>query len=115
MNRRFKVLNICSWYPNDLKPTLGNFIQKHPESIALYNDVISLAIFPDTNIEKHRIKINEKDNLVELVIYYPKRIKGFKFINRIINFWNHVKAFRMGYRIVKDKFQKPDIVHLTIP
>lgn len=114
MNRRFKVLNICSWYPNDLKPTLGNFVQKHAESIALYNDVISLAIFPDTNIEEHRMTINEKDNLVELVIYYPKRIKGFKFINRIINFWNHVKAFQMGYRIVKDKFQKPDIVHLNI-
>jgi glycosyltransferase involved in cell wall biosynthesis len=114
MNRRFKVLNICSWYPNDLKPTLGNFVQKHAESIALCNDVISLAIFPDTNIEKHRITINEKDNLVEHVIYYPKRMKGFKFINRIINFWNHVKAFRMGYQIVKDKFQKPDIVHLNI-
>jgi len=114
MNRRFKVLNICSWYPNDLKPTLGNFVQKHAESIALYNDVISLAIFPDSNIEKHRMTINEKNNLVELVIYYPKRIKGFIFINRIINFWNHVKAFRMGYQIVKDKFQKPDIVHLNI-
>jgi glycosyltransferase involved in cell wall biosynthesis len=114
MNRRFKVLNICSWYPNDLKLTLGNFVQKHAESIALYNDVISLAIFPDTNVEKHRMTINEKDNLVELVIYYPKRIAGVKFINRIINFWNHVKSFRMGYRIVKDKFQKPDIVHLNI-
>lgn len=114
MNRRFKVLNICSWYPNDFNPTLGNFVQKHAESISIQNDVITLAIFPDSSTQKQRFVQNIGNNLEEIIIYYPKRIKGFYIFNLIRNFIAHVKAFNAGYALVKSKMGKPDIVHLNI-
>ena len=112
--KRFKVLTICSWYPNDLKPTLGNFVQKHAESIALYNDVVSLAIFPSTEEIDVRMQESKSKSLHEIVLYYPKKTSGFKPFRLVTNFFSHRKAFKMGYKRAKELIGKPDIVHLNI-
>jgi len=114
ISKKFKVLTICSWYPNDLKPTLGNFVQKHAESIARYNDVIALAIFPSTEEKTIRMQENKSDLLHELVIYYPKKATGFKPFRLVKNYFSHRKAFKKGYKRVQELFGKPDIVHLNI-
>ena len=114
MENRLKVLNICSWFPNEFKPTLGNFVQKHAESISQYNDVITLSIFSDSSSEKHRIKLDKKENLTEIQVYYPKKNKGWSFWLKITNFLSHRKAFLEGFKLVKKEFGHPDIVHLNI-
>jgi glycosyltransferase involved in cell wall biosynthesis len=113
MDRRFKVLNICSWYPNEFKPTLGNFVQKHAEAISLFNDVVTLSIFPDVTSKDHRVVVNPKDQLTEIIIYYPKKTSGFP-PNKFLNFFAHRKAFKLGFNIVKEKIGIPEIVHLNI-
>jgi glycosyltransferase involved in cell wall biosynthesis len=113
MDRRFKVLNICSWYPNEFKPTLGNFVQKHAEAISLFNDVVTLSIFPDETSKDHRVVVNPKDKLTEIIIYYPKKTSGFP-LNKFLNFLAHRKAFKLGFNIVKEKIGIPEIVHLNI-
>ena len=112
--KRYKVLTICSWYPNDLKPTLGNFVQKHAESIAIYNDTVSLAIFPSTEETSIRIQENSSKSLHELVIYYPKKENGFKPFRLIKNYFSHRKAFKKGFYRVQELIGQPDIVHLNI-
>ncbi|MFY7668852.1 MAG: glycosyltransferase family 4 protein [Crocinitomicaceae bacterium] len=113
MDRRFKVLNICSWYPNEFKPTLGNFVQKHAEAISIFNDVVTLSIFPDETSKDHRVVVNPKDKLTEIIIYYPKKTSGFP-LNKFLNFLAHRKAFKLGFNIVKEKIGIPEIVHLNI-
>jgi glycosyltransferase involved in cell wall biosynthesis len=112
--KRFKVLTICSWYPNDLKPTLGNFVQKHAESIALYNDVVALAIFPSTDETEVRMRENKSKSLHEIVLYYPKKKSGFKPFRLMKNYFSHRKAFKMGYKRAKEIIGQPEIVHLNI-
>lgn len=51
--QRLKILALCSWYPNDFNPTLGNFVKKHAEAASLYNDVVSLSVFPSSLDEKY--------------------------------------------------------------
>jgi glycosyltransferase involved in cell wall biosynthesis len=113
-SKRFKVLTICSWYPNDLKPTLGNFVQKHAESIALYNDVVALAIFPSTEENEVRMQENRSKSLHEIVLYYPKKTSGFKPFRLMKNYFSHRKAFKMGYKRAKEIIGQPEIVHLNI-
>ena len=113
MDRRFKVLKICSWYPNEFKPTLGNFVQKHAEAISLLNDVVTLSIFPDETSIDHRVVVNPKDQLTEIIIYYPKKTSGFP-LNKFLNFLAHRKAFKLGFNLVKEKIGIPEIVHLNI-
>jgi glycosyltransferase involved in cell wall biosynthesis len=112
--KKFKVLTICSWYPNDLKPTLGNFVQKHAESIAIYNDVVALAIFPSTEEKEVRMQENKSKSLHEIVLYYPKKTSGFKPFRLMTNYFSHRKAFKKGYDRAKEIIGKPDIVHLNI-
>ena len=72
-SKQFKVLTICSWYPNDTKPTLGNFVQKHAESVQLNNDVIVLAIFSSKKDSEIRIEEKENQGVREIIVYYPKK------------------------------------------
>ena len=113
MPRKFKVLNICSWYPNEFKPTLGNFVQKHAEAISQFNEVVALSIFSDPKSKEHRVVVNSKNQLTEIVVYYPKKKSVFPF-NKILNFLSHRKAFKLGFEIVKEKIGIPEIVHLNI-
>lgn len=113
-DKRFRVLTICSWYPNELKPTLGNFVQKHADTIALYNDTVSLAIFPTTEEKQQRVTTNQRGDLFEIVIYYPKQTSGFKPLRLVKNYVAHRRAFKAGFALVKNKIGLPEIVHLNI-
>lgn len=111
---RKKVLSICSWYPNRVNTTLGNFVQKHNEAIALYNDVVVISIFPDDTIAKTELQISERDHLTEITVYYPQNNKKKNPVFKLVQLYRHWKAFQQGYKICKNKFGKPDIVHLNI-
>lgn len=114
MSEKLKVLTFCSWFPNRLKPTLGNFVQKHAECAALYNEVISLAIFPDTSIEKLEVSDTLNGSLREIVCYYPKKEKGWKPLRLLKNYLEHRRAFKASMELVNKQFGKPDIIHLNI-
>ena len=111
---KYKILTICSWYPNKLKPTLGNFVQKHAEVIATQNETIALAIFPDEKLKEHEITDTQKGSLREIIVYYPKKSKGFKLFRLAQNFFSHRKAFKIAYKRVLEHYGKPDLVHLNI-
>lgn len=112
--KQFKVLTICSWYPNDTKPTLGNFVQKHADAISIYNDTVALAIFPSTEETSIRLVESQRKDLKEIVVYYNKSTKGFKPFRLVKNYFAHRRAFKMGYAKVLAHIGKPDIVHLNI-
>lgn len=113
-NKRIKVLSICSWYPNETNPTLGNFVQKHAQAASKYNDVVSLSIFPSIKDTKIRLVENKGETFSEIVVYYPKKEGKPTLWNRFRNFLAHRKAFKLGYRSIKSIFDKPEIVHLNI-
>lgn len=112
--KKLKVLTLCSWYPNDLNPTLGNFVQKHADTIALQNRAVSLAIFPSTIDTSFRLVHTTRKGLDEIVVYYPKQEKGFVLLRKVKNFFSHRRAFKSGYNKVLELIGKPDIVHLNI-
>jgi glycosyltransferase involved in cell wall biosynthesis len=89
-------------------------VQKHAESIAIYNDVVALAIFPSTEEKEVRMQENKSKSLHEIVLYYPKKISGFKPFRLMTNYFSHRKAFKMGYKRAKEIISQPEIVHLNI-
>jgi len=100
-----KVLFISSWFPNKLEPTNGNFVQRHAEAAALYNEVEILHTIGDFN-QKEIFVFDEKiiNGLKTLIIYY----KNSK--NPLRNFIRRMKAYKMGFA----KMQKPDLVHANV-
>jgi len=111
---RLNILFLCSWYPNELKPTLGNFVKKHAEAASRLNDVVCLSIFPSLYDEKIRLVENRGKSFSEIVVYYPKRQSKYRLWNVFRNYLSHRKAFKAGYKSVQSIFEKPDVVHLNI-
>ena len=112
--KKLNVLTLCSWYPNDNNPTLGNFVQKHADTIALQNRAVALAIFPSTVDTSVRLVHTKRNELDELVVYYPKQEGGLVVLSKLKNFFAHRKAFKLGYLKVLELMGRPDVVHLNI-
>ena len=69
--KRIKVLFISSWFPNRIKPTLGNFVEKHAESVSSFVDVAILHVCFDNNIRTKKAEIIEsiEKNITRTIIY----------------------------------------------
>jgi glycosyltransferase involved in cell wall biosynthesis len=111
---RLKILSICSWYPNDFNPTLGNFVKKHAEAVSRNNDVVCLAVFPSPIDKEIRLTKAVGESFSEIVVYYPKTQTKFRPWNLIKNFFAHRSAFKKGYQAAQTIIGKPNLIHLNI-
>ncbi|SFI42041.1 glycosyltransferase [Halpernia frigidisoli] len=102
---KYKILFISSWFPNKLEPTNGNFVQKHAEAVALYNDVEILHAVGDF-YQKEKFLIDDKtvNGLRTLIVYYKNTH------NPLLNFARRMSAYKRGF----GKLQKPDLVHANV-
>ncbi len=109
-NSKIKVLFISSWFPNRVKPTLGNFVQKHAEAVSLFADVSILHVCFDENLteKKSEIVYCFEKNINSIFIYLEKN----KF--PIFRFLKYIKAYRKGLTLIKEKYSNPDIIHANI-
>ena len=112
--KRLNILFLCSWYPNESKPTLGNFVKKHAEAASRYNDVICLSIFASTTHKKVRLIERQDEGFSEIVAYYPKRSGKYNPVSILRNYLSHRTAFKLAYARVQTIFGQPDLVHLNI-
>jgi glycosyltransferase involved in cell wall biosynthesis len=109
---RKKVLLISSWYPTRLKPTLGNFIFKHAESVAIYHDVYALHVVLDENMVQQYEESFQSIPFPSKVVYIKKSrlpIIG-KLVNRIRILIRYNQEFK---QLQKDGFN-PDLVHAHV-
>lgn len=107
------VLFLNSWYPNKNAPTLGNFVQKHAEAAAKYNQVSCLSLFPST-IPKFHIETSEKNGLIEVIVYFPEKQGKIPVWSVIRKLLRYKKAFRKGLKLIESKKGKIDICHLNV-
>ena len=99
---KHKILFISSWFPNKLEPTNGNFVQRHAEASALYNDVEVLHAVGDFNQEELFL-FDDKiiNDLRTLIVYYKNsHIPA-------LNFFRRMSAYKKGFA----KLSVPDLIH----
>ncbi|WDT68438.1 glycosyltransferase [Cloacibacterium sp. TD35] len=99
---RHKILFISSWFPNQLEPTNGNFVQRHAEAVSLLHDVGVLHAIGDFNQKEKFVFDDQVINGIRTLIVYYKNSK-----NPLQNFLRRMKAYQLGFK----KMQKPDLVH----
>jgi len=108
---KINVLFISSWYPTRLRPTDGNFVQKHAEAAALYSNVVFLHVIFDPSLKnKYEYQIEVRNNVRTHIIYlaYPK------IHLPLLKFFRYVKAYFYGYKKIFGTSEKPDIVHANV-
>lgn len=112
--KKLNILFLSSWYPNRLNPTIGNFVQKHAESVALHANVTVLHVCFDKNIpNKSETEIIVRNNLTEYLVYIKKPSVKIPLVFCILKLFKTINAYQ---RIFNKIFQqgKPDLIHANV-
>lgn len=117
MKPKTYILWLPSWYPNQLQPFNGDFVQRHARATALHVDIEVIHVVKD---EEGRItkavhtETHRNGQLTETIIYYyfPKRFPGF--INRWLSHRRYVQLYQQAIQnLVNDK-GRPHLLHVYI-
>lgn len=113
MNRTLnsKILFISSWYPTRIHDFNGDFVKRHARAVSLFSQVTCLHVIYDKDLKNKRFEIVEskEDNLNEIIIYF-KPFLDYNFFRKLIKVGYYFK----GFRYIKMKFGKPDIIHANV-
>lgn len=109
------VLFLSSWYPNRVLPTLGNFVQKHAEAVALKSDVIALFVCSDANCKtKYEVEESTINQVYTINVYYSKVSHNIPVVAQVQKLTRYMNAYRKGLKLVFERAGKVDIVQHNI-
>ncbi len=112
METKKHILFLCSWFPNKNAPTLGNFVQKHAESAALYNDISVIGIFSHDE-KDYVLETSVLNGVHNYIVYYPKVTLPIFGLKQLVQKVRTKKAFNMAFKAVLDQHGMPKMVHLN--
>ena len=111
------VLWLTSWYPTEISPYDGDFVQRHAKAVSIYSEVVVVFIKKDANglitNSKKTIK-TQKHNLTEIILYYRPWTCGIKLIDKVVSFLNYQFFY---CNVVKDLIKEkgnPLLIHVHI-
>jgi len=111
--KKIKLLLISSWYPTKVKPTLGNFVQRHAAAIALYAEVTVLHVsFNPKQTEEVEISRFE-DEGIKTIIYYVKKKAGFSILSQFRQFRQYLSLYQKAVKTEFPDFPF-DIIHANV-
>jgi len=105
VKKQLHVLFLSSWFPSKTHPTLGNFVQRHAEAVALFAKVTVLYLSKNNSVDNFQIEESIDENVRIVRVYYPSN--GFLFFNRI-------NALKKGIEHINFNLNKPNIVQLNM-
>jgi glycosyltransferase involved in cell wall biosynthesis len=111
------VLWLASWYPNELAPYDGDFIQRQARAVAGFQRVVVFHFRKDENalITKNiKIVSSSSKNLEELVVFYHPKRTGIRFLDRLLSSVKYKKAYASVLENYFKKYGKPSLVHVHV-
>ncbi len=111
------VLWLPSWYPNQLTPFDGDFIQRHARAAALFIPVHVIHVIRDASGAVTRtlhIEERKEGNLTETIVYYFVPHSPVPGYEKWISFLRYRELYRQVCRQVFEKRGKPMLSHVHI-
>jgi glycosyltransferase involved in cell wall biosynthesis len=105
VKKQLHVLFLSSWFPSKTHPTLGNFVQRHAEAVALFAKVTVLYLSKNEEVDSLTIEDSNEENVRVVRVYY--KTNGFLFRNRI-------QALKKGIAHINFNTNNPDIIQLNM-
>lgn len=113
--KRFNILFLSGWYPSRVQPTLGNFVQKHAEAVALKCNVAALYVCSDAGCERmYELTESIISNVHTVNVYYKKVRHSIPLIAPLQKLLRSKKAYSIGLAAVRKKMPQIDLVHHNI-
>ncbi|MGB0248273.1 MAG: glycosyltransferase [Flavobacteriales bacterium] len=112
MSAQLKVLHVASWYPSEVHPSLGNFIERHVEAVATACEVEVWAPVPVRGSAGSVVKMREK-NGTEL-----REVEGQTFtVRRLYHEATRPQLVGVARSVASAASKmdwRPDVVHLHV-
>jgi len=111
---RKKILWLCSWYPAKTQPFNGDFIQRHAQAAAIYNDIYVIHVTGDSSgmIAGKKEEITKQEGLTEHIIYYPR---SRSLIGKLVAHYRWLFYTKEAIRKYISQYGKPDLAHVQVP
>ncbi len=109
-HKKLNILFLASWYPNRVEPQDGNFVQRHALATAHFCQVAALHVRSVTDVDDFTIEKKWNQNVLEVIVYFPKTIKILPFIK----LQRYKKAHYLGYEAIVKEIGIIDFVHLNV-
>ncbi|NQY66164.1 MAG: glycosyltransferase [Flavobacteriales bacterium] len=111
------ILFTSSWYPSRVHDTLGNFVSRHAEAVAIQTRVVALYVTSDPDLKEDiDIEFTEKNNVETIIVYYKKVNSSFPILSQFQKYKRNINAFEIGLLWIKDNLniESFDLVHHNI-
>ncbi|MBS1736043.1 MAG: glycosyltransferase family 4 protein [Bacteroidetes bacterium] len=111
------ILVLPSWYPSEIEPSSGDFVQRHIEAIATYRRQYVIHLVKDNQgiITKNiREVFRQKNNYSELIIYYHIRKTGFPFLDQLRSDIRYRRIYRSAIKKFIRSNGLPTLVHVHV-
>lgn len=111
-----KVVFLSSWFPNRTDPLNGDFVERHAVAVSRLCQAAVVYVQSDPAMRRRGFEVTEQqvEKLLEVVLYFARYQGRIKALNRLINLWRYGKGYLIGFRMIRRKFGKPDILHASI-
>ena len=111
------VLWLASWYPNQLSPFDGDFLQRHAKSVALYCSIHVIYIVKDETkaiTQNSKTVLSTNGNLTEQIIYYSSLKTGIKIFDKFFSQQKYKQLYKRAINTYIATNGKPGLVHVQI-
>lgn len=111
------VLWIAGWYPNQIEPYSGDFVQRHAQAASLYHNITVLFVARDANgIATRKLKIENATQglLKERRVYYYTRLASLPMAGKIFSYIRYQSLLRKELKRYIKENGRPDLIHFYI-
>lgn len=112
MDSKLNILFISSWFPTKDKPTFGNFVKIHAQTIALLHQVNIIYVCKSEQFDsKYHTEAEHFDQLNIYTTYFRPIKTGLKVLDVVFNSIRHFKTY---LKQVKPFSEQADLVHANV-
>lgn len=111
------ILWLPSWYPNELQPFNGDFVQRHAQATSLYCDIEVIHVVKDvhgTLTKSVRKTERHSGRLKETIIYYHSAAVGVAVFSKLLSHRRFIQLLKQEIRQVIATRGKPQLAHVYI-
>jgi glycosyltransferase involved in cell wall biosynthesis len=115
VNKKF-ILFLPKWYPDIRGDQNGNFIRRHAEAVALFNNVAVIYVkgYSDDDCPDFYIDKNTTNKVLTYRVIFRKYSPTFSLINRFINVFLYYSAYFRALKTLRNEVRMPDLVHVHV-
>jgi glycosyltransferase involved in cell wall biosynthesis len=112
-----KILWLPGWYPNILSPYDGDFIQRHAQAVALFQELTIIYVRKD---EKAVVTKNVKTiynlhgKVREIIVYYHSLKTGISLLDKILSSSRYKRVFKNAVSNYIEEYGKPQLAHVHV-